>query len=161
MLRDHEVVTTSLSASSLLRLSKALTILLDKRVSRRFIIALAVFAMILGGFGRSPGPTLAMAASMDDSMAMSDCASMMGMSADPDAMDCGSMGDDGDHNQPAKCAFKDCLLRSCSIPAFQIAAALISYILPVGLPELRSDEPDRLSTVGKPPLPPPRFSTLA
>lgn len=128
---------------------------------RKIFIVLTAFAIVLGGFGPQGGALLSMAEALGNPMAMSDCASMMGMSGGQDSADCSEMNDEGGPDQPFKCAFKDCSLRNGPVSAFQISVFLIVYSFPIGLPELRPDAPVHASAAGKPPLRPPRPSILA
>lgn len=125
---------------------------------RKVIIAFAALTMVMSGFGLTGGMPLS---SRDASgMAMSDCASMMAMSGDKEALDCDAMGDMGDQKLPMTCSFDECSLRGCSASAFQISASLITYSLPIGKPELPPHLRGQPSLAGRPPLPPPRSSIL-
>lgn len=126
---------------------------------RKFIIVLAAFAMILGGFGPLSSVTLGATEASGERTAMSDCASMMEMKASHDSMDCSS-NDTDNENSSMKCPADNCTLR-CGTVSVEAAVSLVHHHMAGGVPELLPDFQVYASTAGKPPLRPPCSSILA
>lgn len=126
---------------------------------RKLIIALAAFAIVLGGFTPQGGALLKAAAASDAPKASSDCASMMEMKGSHENMDCSSTDHDGQENS-MKCPADNCTLR-CGTFSAPSVVSFVHYSLPTGLPVLLPDFPGYVSAAAKPPLRPPLPSILA
>lgn len=126
---------------------------------RKLIIALAAFAIMLGGFGPLGDAFARAAQGSENAKASSDCASMMDMKGSHEDMGCSSTEHD-DHENSMKCPADNCTLR-CGTFSTPTVVSFVHYSFPSGLPEFLSDFPDYVSAAGKPPLPPPRVSILA
>lgn len=133
--------------------------LVRSSVIRKLIIALAAFAIMLGGFGPLGDAFARAAQGSENAKASSDCASMMDMKGSHEDMGCSSTEHD-DHENSMKCPADNCALRCGAFSAPTVVSS-VHYSLPTSLSELLPDFPGYVSAVGKPPLPPPRSSILA